>query len=282
MPDDDEPRRPDLGKTEPAEPVATPAPEPTAAADPDDGGATAAERDTPKRRAPLWLETVVLLVVALVMALVIKTFLVQAFYIPSASMEPGLVKNDRILVQKVSYWFGGSPSRGDVIVFEDPGGWLTGPEIGPTTLLSKGLAKVGLYPTGGHLVKRVIGVPGDTVVCCDADGLLEVNGVALDEDEFIAPQQDCDGPMPYGQRGCQRGWEVTVPDDRLFVMGDNRAASADSSARLCGPKEQGCAPDRPFVPLDNVVGKVFSLVWPMDHVRFVGRPDVFDSVPDAP
>ncbi|WP_340537080.1 signal peptidase I [Nocardioides sp. GXZ039] len=285
MPDDDEPRRPSLEKREHSD--ADTGSEPTADDDSTDAAMTETDADASaeqsrkrKRRAPLWLETIVLLVVALVMALIIKTFFVQAFYIPSASMEPGLVKNDRILVQKVSYWFGGSPSRGDVIVFEDPGGWLLGPEPGPTTLLSKGLAKVGLYPTGGHLVKRVIGVPGDHIVCCDDNGELEINGVAIDEDSFIRDQVACDGPMPFDQRGCQTGWEVTVPDDRLFVMGDNRAASADSSDRLCRPRATGCDIDRAFVPIDNVVGKVFSLVWPLDHARFIGTPDVFDSVPD--
>ncbi|MDO9456269.1 signal peptidase I [Nocardioides sp.] len=304
MPDDDAPRRPLLRK-KPRDGVATdgvvPAdsidgPDRSAVAagdagdDDGDGGATAASETSAapeKRRAPLWLETAVLLVVALGMALIIKTFLVQAFYIPSASMEPGLVENDRILVQKVSYWFGGSPSRGDVIVFEDPGDWLLGPEVGPQTLLAKGLAKIGLYPTGGHLVKRVIGLPGDTIECCDEEGHLIVNGVAIDEDDFIRPQPDCDGPMV---NACQRNWTVTVPDDRLFVMGDNRAASADSSDRLCKRQPEQCdpdepslpknRPDKPFVPMDNVVGKVFSLVWPLGHAEFIGRPDVFEDVPD--
>ena len=270
MPEDDAPRRPALEK---------PPPSGAGGAASTDASEVAAPAAEPKRRAPLWLETIVLLAVALVMALLIKTLLVQAFYIPSASMEPGLVKNDRILVQKPSYWFGGSPSRGDVIVFEDPGGWLLGPETGPTTLLAKGLAKIGLYPTGGHLVKRVIGTPGDTIECCDDQGRLMINGVAIDEDSFIRPQADCDGPMV---NGCQKDWSVTVPDDRLFVMGDNRAASADSSDRLCGPNAKKCNADRAFVPMDNVVGKVFSLVWPLNHAEFISRPDVFEDVPDSP
>lgn len=238
---------------------------------------SATESDGRKRRTPLWLETVVLLAVALGMALLIKTFLVQAFYIPSASMEPGLVENDRILVQKPSYWWG-EPERGDVVVFEDPGNWLNGPEPGPQTVLAKGLARIGLYPTGGHLVKRVIGTPGDTVMCCDADGRLEINGVAIDEDDFIRPQRRCDGPMP---NGCEEDWSVTVPEDRLFVMGDNRNASADSSDRLCDSGQERCDPDRAFVPVDLVVGKVFTLVWPPSNARFIGRPDVFEDVPDA-
>lgn len=232
-----------------------------------------------RRKAPLWVETIVLLVVAVVLALVIKTFLVQAFYIPSSSMKPGLVINDRILVQKVSYWFGGAPTRGDVVVFEDPGDWLLGPEAGPTSPITRGMAKIGLYPTGGHLVKRVIGVEGDTIVCCDDNGLLEINGAAVDEDEFIAPQKKCDGPMV---NNCREDWTAgPVPEGHVFVMGDNRGASADSSDKLCVGRGPNCDPDDAFVPVDLVVGKVFVLVWPPGHAEFIGRPDVFDDVPDA-
>ncbi|MCD4536174.1 signal peptidase I [Nocardioides sp. cx-169] len=230
-----------------------------------------------KRKLPLWLETVILLAVAVVLALVIKTFFVQAFYIPSASMKPGLVENDRILVEKVSYWFGGSPSRGDAVVFEDPGGWLSGVAPEPTSPLVKALTKIGLYPSGGHLVKRVIGVEGDTIVCCDEAGRLEVNGEPLDEDGFIQPQK-CDGPMP----GPACDWTAgPVPEGELFVMGDNRSASADSSARLCVGRGGACDPEGAFVPVDLVVGKVFALVWPLDRAHFVGRPDIFEDVPDA-
>ena len=143
-------------------------------------------------------ETVLLLAFAILLALVVKTFFVQSFYIPSESMEPGLIVNDRILVQKPSYWGSGGPQRGDVIVFDDPGGWLNGLESAqPMSLLARGLAKVGLYPTGGHLVKRVVGVAGDTIVCCDDEGRLSINGEPIDEDDFIEPQPDppksCDG-----------------------------------------------------------------------------------------
>ena len=114
-------------------------------------------------------------------------------------MEPGLVVNDRILVQKPSYW-NGEPQRGDVIVFDDPGDWLNGlqnPQ--PQNLLARALSKIGLYPTGGHLVKRVIGVEGDVIVCCDEEGLLSVNGVAVDESDYLrrdGRQEACAGPCP--------------------------------------------------------------------------------------
>jgi signal peptidase I len=226
---------------------------------------------------PLWLETIVLLGLAILLAVVVKTFFVQAFYIPSGSMKPGLVINDRIMVQKVSYWGDDTPDRGEIVVFEDPGGWLDVAPTGPTNNLTKLLAKIGLFPTGGHLVKRVIGVAGDTVQCCDDEGRLEINGVAVDEDSFIADQKRCDGPMPSQ---CRSDWEVVVPDGRLFVMGDNRGASADSSARLCDAGSRGCDPDDAFVPVDLVVGKVFALVWPVGHFRFIGTPEVFDAVPE--
>src|SRR3712207_4550884 len=133
-----------------------------------------ATRDrTARRRIPGWLEVILLVAVALVLSVLIKTFLVQMFFVPSESMEPLFVKDDRIVVQKVSYW-SGAVRRGDVVVFHDPGGWL-GPEpaLNPAQQL---MSLVGLYPTGGHLVKRVIAVGGDRVRCCDDRGRVTVNG----------------------------------------------------------------------------------------------------------
>ena len=140
-----------------------------------------------KKHLPLWQESILLLAIAVLLAIVIKAFFVQAFYIPSESMEPGLVKNDRILVEKTSYWFGGTPQRGDVVVFKDPGGWLSEEEdAGPTNPVGKLMSKIGLYPSGGHLVKRVIGVAGDTIHCCDQQGRLLVNGHPLDTGSEVA------------------------------------------------------------------------------------------------
>jgi signal peptidase I len=214
---------------------------------------------------PLWQETILLLGLALVLALIIKSLFVQAFYIPSPSMEPLFIKNDRILVQKVSYWGGSSPSRGDIVVFEDPGGWLneadTATPQGPVTKI---MEKVGLYPTGGHLVKRVIGIGGDRVVCCDAKGRITVNGKALNEKEYL----------PKGTAPSQIKFDRTIPKNHLWMMGDNRSFSYDSRGHMGGPGGG-------FVSEDLVVGKVFTLIWPWKRAKFIHRPDTFESIPDA-
>ncbi|CAN5653664.1 N/A [soil metagenome] len=232
-----------------------------------------------RRELPIWQESILLVGVALVVAVLVKALFVQAFYIPSASMEPGLVNNDRILVEKPSYWLGGSPSRGDVVVFEDPGGWLGSGEGEQVSGFRDVLSKVGLYPTGGHLVKRVIGVAGDTITCCDEKGRIKVNGTPIDEDGYIAPRAEniqCNGPMIST---CD--WTAgPVPEGTIFVMGDNRANSADSSYHLCTAGETDCT-DNPYVDTDLVVGKVFAVVWPRSHFRLMGTADSFADVPDA-
>jgi signal peptidase I len=237
-------------------------------------------RTSKRKQLPLWQETILLLGIALLLAALIKALFVQAFYIPSESMEPGLVRNDRILVEKMSYWFGGTPQRGDVVVFKDPGGWLnTGDTVGPGNPVAEAMAKIGLYPQGGHLVKRVIGVEGDVIKCCDKRGRISVNGTPLNENLYVKQEAgvDCRGPMPGG---CD--WKAgPVPDGQLFVMGDNRNHSADSSAHMCTPQQTECS-QNPYVPTDLVVGKVFVLVWPADHFRWVQRPDTFDDVRAAP
>ena len=160
-------------------------------------------------------ETVLLLAFAIILALVVKTFFVQSFYIPSESMQPGLIVNDRILVEKPSYWGSGGPERGDVIVFDDPGNWLSGlEEAQPMSFLARGLAKIGLYPTGGHLVKRVIGVAGDTIQCCDDQGQIMVNGQAIDENDFIEPQTARRAPAAATARCPAATWTATGPPGR--------------------------------------------------------------------
>ncbi len=210
-----------------------------------------------KRRVPGWLEPILLLVVALGLSIVVKTFFIQMFFVPSESMEPLFIDNDRILVQKVSYWTG-DVQRGDVIVFSDPGGWLgPGPEL---TGLQKALSTIGLYPTGGHLVKRVIAVGGDEVKCCDAQGRVTVNGVPLDETAYL----------PKGVEPSTKRFDVKVPAGRLWVMGDNRINSEDS-------RYHTKLPGGGTISTDEVVGKVWAIVWPAGRFTVIKRPDTFEQ-----
>jgi signal peptidase I len=210
-----------------------------------------------KKPLPIWQEILLLLVTAFVLAMVVKTFFLQAFYIPSGSMEPTLQVDDKILVQKVSYW-NGDIHRGDIVVFDDPGGWLSrGQETVPSNVVQRALEVVGLYPSGGHLVKRVIALEGDTVACCD-DGRVVVNGVPLDESYLPGRTQN------------QGSYEYVVPKDRLWVLGDNRGNSEDSHAHTGDPGGG-------FVPTEDVVGKVWAVVWPADRMQLLDRPDVYDD-----
>ena len=206
-----------------------------------------------KKQTPLKAlrETVLLLAFAIVLALVVKTFFVQSFYIPSESMEPGLIVNDRILVQKPSYWGSGGPQRGDVIVFDDPGDWLNGLESAqPMSFLARGLAKIGLYPTGGHLVKRVIGVAGDTIVCCDEEGRISVNGVPIDEDDFIEPQKakSCDGPMPSGADGLQLDGRDRSPPAPSSSWATTATTPRTPRSTCAGPTPPSATRTRPTSP----------------------------------
>jgi signal peptidase I len=216
-----------------------------------------ASAPTRKKKLSWWQETILLLVLALMASVVVKAFLVQMFFVPSASMRPQLIEDDRILVEKISMW-DGEVERGDVVVFEDPGGWLgaTPEPSGVQRLLSL----VGLYPDGGHLVKRVVATGGDAVVCCDGDGRITVNGTPLREAYLRS-----DGPAS------QRRFEVTVPQESVWVLGDNRTNSQDSRFHM-GDVGKGA------VPLDNVVGRVWGIVWPSDRFERLERPESFGNV----
>lgn len=255
-------RDPESGSRSSASQVA---PEPESSTEDADGATSASARVTERRQLPIWQEMLLLLGMALVLAIVIKAFFVQAFYIPSGSMNDTLVLDDRILVQKVSYW-AGEPERGDIVVFSDPGGWLSSDEVrSADSTVARALEMFGLYPTGGHLVKRVIGVGGDRVVCCDSDGRLTVNGVPLHEESYLA-----EGEKPSLIR-----FDVKVPDGYVWVQGDNRSNSADSRVHLGDPGGG-------FIPVDDVVGKVFVVVWPWSHGKVLERPATFDTVGAAP
>ncbi len=214
-----------------------------------------------KRQLPVWQESILLIVTAMVMAVVVKTFFLQAFYIPSESMEPTMRPDDKILVQKVSYWTG-DVGRGDIVVFDDPGGWLDAADSRrASNEVQRGLEAVGLFPTGGHLIKRVVGVGGDSVQCCDDDGKITVNGAALDEPYLLDETVNRDQPF-----------NIKVPEGYLFVMGDNRNNSADSRAHLGDPGGG-------FISQDAVVGKTWVRVWPLGRAGFIRGSDTFDAVP---
>ncbi len=208
----------------------------------------------------MWQEASLLIVTAMVMAVIVKTFLIQAFYIPSGSMEPTMLVNDRVLVQKVSYW-SGDVDRGDIVVFDDPGQWLT-PEQSrkPHNVVQSALEIFGLFPTGGHLIKRVIGVGGDEVACCDQNGRVTVNGKPLTEPYLLEKTQADDQPF-----------DVKVPKKHLWVMGDNRNNSADSRAHLGDPGGG-------FIPEQNVVGKAWVRVWPWTRAGLIDYPNTFDAL----
>lgn len=214
----------------------------------------------------VWLkEIATVVVIAVVLSFLIKTFLFRAFYIPSESMVSTLDVNDRIFVNLlVPEPF--ALSRGDVVVFRDTQGWLAEApekETGPFTWVQDGLTFVGLLPDSSeqHLVKRVIGLPGDTVVCCDAGGKLTINGAPIDEAYVNTAEQPQIRPF-----------DVVVPEGKVWVMGDNRNHSADSRAHIDS--------NGGFVDLEDVEGKAAVIAWPLSRVTVLDNySDVFRNVP---
>ena len=216
-------------------------------------------------------ELVVVVVMALALSFVVKTWLVQAFYIPSESMEDTLVVNDRVVVNKLTPGVM-DLQRGDVVVFSDPDHWLVPtPKVdhGPVVdAIRNTLIFVGLLPnpSDDHLIKRVIGMPGDHVVCCDAKGKLTVNGVAITE-PYVKP----------GVNPSDRQFDITVPKDKVWVMGDNRSNSEDSRFHdAAGDGSDGA------VPIKDVTGRAFAIVWPFGRMSWLSDyPDTFAKVPSA-
>ncbi|MFE5793767.1 signal peptidase I [Streptomyces sp. NPDC056503] len=216
-----------------------------------------------RRRLSPWAEYPLLAVVALGLAFLIKTFLVQAFLIPSGSMQNTLQEDDRVLVDKLTPWFGSEPDRGEVVVFRDPADWLAGHELKPPGTVQKALGFVGLMPAAGeqHLIKRVIGVAGDTVECAGT-GPLKLNGTPLAEPYVYEGNTPCSDDE--GGR-----FKVTVPAGRLWVMGDHRQASQDSRYH----QNDGHGG---MVPLTDVVGRAVVVAWPVPHWSPLPVPDTFE------
>ena len=231
----------------------------------------AQEAQKSRKSRSFWRELPVLILIALVIALVIKSFVVQAFYIPSSSMENTLDIGDKVLVNKLIYHFR-SIQPGDIVVFNGDGSWEPVPATAPASsnplvrlydatldpLYHSILGLFGTAPGQTDFIKRVIGVPGDHVACCNANGDVTVNGVALHEQSYLYP-----GNAPSTQR-----FSITVPPGRLWVMGDHRSVSWDSRGHMQDPGDG-------TIPENMVIGRAFMIVWPPSRWRVLPIPSTF-------
>ncbi|MFE1241742.1 signal peptidase I [Streptomyces tendae] len=229
------------------------------------GGTPSATPPAAKKQRSFWKELPILIGIALVLALLIKTFLVQAFSIPSSSMENTLQIGDRVLVDKLTPWFGSEPERGEVVVFHDPADWLAGEPTPDPNALQTVLSWIGLMPSAEEkdLIKRVVGVAGDTVEC-NKTGPLKVNGKALNEPYVYPGNTPCSDDDQGGR------FKVTVPEGKIWVMGDHRQNSRDSRYNQ-SDKNGG------MVPVDEVVGRAIVVAWPMDRWSTLPVPDTFSQ-----
>jgi signal peptidase I len=202
-----------------------------------------------KRRSTFWREFPILLAVAIVVAVVVRAFVMQTFFIPSQSMEHTLDINDRVLVNKLVYDFR-SPARGEIVVFRAPDDWRSD-------------------PSEQDFIKRVIGVGGDRVECCDSKGRITVNGKALDE-PYLFRGEDGARDLPS-----EDTFNVVVPANRLWVMGDHRSQSGDSRERfkISHDVVESTISD------NAVVGRAFVVFWPFSHAKWLDVPSTFDGIP---
>ncbi len=204
------------------------------------------DEQTEKPRSSFWKELPILLGVAILVAVLVRAFVLQTFFIPSPSMENTLKIDDRVLVNKLVYDFR-SPHRGEVIVFKAPTSWSGN-------------------PSGEDFIKRVIGVGGDHVECCDPQGRLIINGKPIDE-PFIFP----------GNKPADQDFDITVPQGRLWVMGDHRQASGDSLEHW---QQSGADITEATIPEDQVVGRAFTIFWPPNRATWLSVPKQFDGIPN--
>ena len=217
-----------------------------------------------RRKRSFLQEFPVLLVVALVVSLFIKTFLVQFFFIPSGSMENTLQIDDRVAVNRIPF-IANDIKRGDVVVFRDPDNWLPAASSSDSPYviakLKSALVAVGILPNPAkqYLVKRVVGVGGDHVVCCTNTGKITVNGKEMVEPYIFA------GNVPSDMN-----FDVTVPKGKLWVMGDHRGASADSRYH-----QEDI--NKGFVPLNRVTGRVLAIIWPIKNISLVPNIDALNQ-----
>lgn len=210
------------------------------------------------RKGSLLRELPILVILALLVSLLIKSFLVQFFYIPSGSMENTLQVKDRVAVNRVPF-IGNDVSRGDVIVFRDPAGWLpeasSASENRITNAIREGLVIVGVIPNPAkqYLVKRVIGVAGDKVVA--KDQVLTINGKPTNEPYIFA-----------GNTPSDTDFNITVPEGKVWVMGDHRGASGDSRVHQDDVNNG-------MVPVEKITGRVIATIWPLSQMGFISSQD---------
>lgn len=204
---------------------------------------------TAKPKGSFWRELPILLGVAILVAVLVRAFVLQTFFIPSESMEHTLNINDRVLVNKLVYDFR-DPRRGEVIVFKAPLDWRSD-------------------PSEEDFIKRAIGVGGDHVVCCDDHGRITVNGKSLDEPYLY---RDASGAADTASEDV---FDIVVPAGRLWVMGDHRSHSGDSREQYVRHGNVLGA----TIPVDDVVGRAFVLFWPLGRATWLAVPDTFDQIP---
>ena len=209
------------------------------------------EQTDSKRSGSFWRELPILLGVAILVAVLVRAFVLQTFYIPSPSMEHTLNVWDRVLVNKLVYDFR-EPRRGEIVVFKAPTDWQSGNE-------------------GEDFIKRIIGVSGDHVVCCDDQERLMINGHSLDEPYIYT---DTDGTQ---DPAADRKFDIVVPKDRLWVMGDHRSASGDSLEHFEETKDIQEA----TITEKSVVGRAFTVFWPVNRAKWLSVPDSYDDIPNS-